>query len=172
MISFSAITPSFLRHQSPSSSGVSRPSGCAEPVSLDQVSLGPLEAIKEEPISPKGGPPLAKLKESGVTTTLQALPREARSAQLLTQEGSPMNEQQRSACIADLETLNLSGQIRHHHPETFEVIPCGVAAALESVAKGHPIYYRQGREGPVEKLQGLEMLAATAHQAQMGRVGY
>jgi hypothetical protein len=136
----------------------------------DGVSLTRSQIPGDAPSAVAAIPP-DKLGETGFATALQALPPGGHAAQMLTSEPAPMTQQQQSACIADLETLNLTGQLKRLDPETFEISKCNVAQALDSMANGQGIYYSQGKNGPMGEIADLEQLSAAARQAQLGIVG-
>lgn len=116
---------------------------------------------------------VAGLDQTGRETALQALPSEAKVARLLDAKPGPMTEQQRSACIADLETLNQAGFLKVFDPETMEYAKCGVAQALDSMSQGQPVFYSgSGREAnTTTQIGDLEKLSAIARQAALGIVG-
>jgi len=169
MISFNMQVPSIGKQAVRPLSGVKSP--VAEKVECgpqDGVSLARANAPA---VSLSTHPVHGKLGDTGFASALQALPSEGQAAKLLSSEPAPMTAQQRSACIADLETLNLAGQLQRLDPETFEVTRCEVSEALENMANGQPIFYRQGRFGQTDQIAGLDKLASAARQAQMGILG-
>ena len=104
---------------------------------------------------------------------MQALPAESQVARLLDSKSAPMTDQQRSACIADLETLNLAGFIKMFDPTTMEYARCGVAEALDIMAQGGRVFYSDGgrQSSQLTQIADLEKLSATARQAALGIVG-
>lgn len=81
-----------------------------------------------------------------------------------------MTDEQRSACIADLEILNLTGQLKAYDPNTGEVSKCSVAQALQCMSRGDSIFYQRGRNEASE-IAGLANLSSAAQEAQLGIIG-
>lgn len=114
----------------------------------------------------------AKLVETGRESALGALPAEGQIARLLDSKPGAMTQQQRDGCIADLETLNLAGDLKFFDTSTGEYSTCGVAQALEIMGRGQPIFYSGGgRQSPMTPIGSLEKLSAAAQQASLGIVG-
>lgn len=172
MISFNMQIPSVGNQSTRPLAGIKSPvaekgeCGPQDGVSFTR-STAPVVGLSHEGVTGQHG----KLGDTGFASALQALPTEGQAAKLLSSEPAPMTDQQRSACIADLETLNMAGQLQRLDPETFEVTQCEVADALDNMANGHPIFYSAGRLGQTEQIVGLEKLASAARLAQFGRVG-
>lgn len=143
------------------------------------TSAGPQDGVSVNFSSPAAenvaaGPtsqPHGKLGATGLSSALQALPPEGKAAVLLNSPTMPMSEVQRDACIADLETLSLAGQLSALNPRTLEMNPCDVPLALENLSDGGRIYYRDGLQKSSVEIASLEKLAATARQAELGIIG-
>jgi len=115
----------------------------------------------------------AQLGKTSLEVAMQSLPPGGSSARFLTSEPAPWTSAQRSACIADLETLNLAGELRSFNPLEMEYTRCSVAEALKSMSEHQPIFYQEGRTGKEspQKIAGLQSLAELARQAELGRIG-
>lgn len=138
--------------------------------------------ISADPPSPQDGvqvnfrPPApakvhGKLGETGFSSALQSLPLEGKAAQLLNAKTPPMTREQRTACIADLEVLNLTGQLQSFDPMTGEHHNATVKEAMECMLRGESIFYGQGRQGRISEIPSLPTLSAAAQQAKLGIVG-
>ena len=112
----------------------------------------------------------APLQQMGLNTALAALPAPGRIAEMLDSEPAPWTSQQRAHCIADLEILQLAGQLQSFNLEAGEVTRCNFPTALEALSEGQRIYYQADPQGPPTQIADLQSLSRLAREAEMGRV--
>lgn len=163
----------------------SRPGQVPEgsPELLDGVQLGgfsgpasptsPVSRAESEASSTDKPSGSAQLGRTNLEVAMHSLPPGGSSAHFLTSQPAPWTAAQRSACIADLETLNQAGELRSFNPLEMEYTRCSVAEALQTMSEHQPIFYQEGRTGkePPQKIAGLQSLAELARQAELGRIG-
>lgn len=173
MISLNRVTSALgiSTPQRTSKVGIAVEKSSGPPLPQDAASLS--GSAPPPPPPPPNTPTPGRMGDMGRESALQALPNEGRLARLLDSKAGPMTEQQRSACIADLETLHLAGQLKVLDLDTMEYSRCNVARALETMAEGgHLFYSGSGRQAKqLIPIQDLQKLAATAQEASLGIVG-
>lgn len=112
----------------------------------------------------------APLQQLGLNTAIAALPAPGRIAEMLHSEPAPWSPEQRDRCIADLEVLNLAGQLQSFNLDAGEFTRCNVRTALEALSEGQRIHYQAEPKGPPAQIADLQSLSRLAREAEMGRV--
>lgn len=134
----------------------------------DGVSVKFPATVGDESVTSPRPPAYGRLQDTALQGALQSLPPEGKSAGLLNAKRGPMTNEQRSACIADLEILNLTGQLKAYDPSTGEISKCSVGQALACMGRGESIFYQRVRNDADSEIADLAKLSAAAQQAKLG----